>query len=53
MINFEFIVSPVSDFVFVNKPRTELVTNSFNMQSEFTALQVAIHDLLNELEARV
>ena len=32
--------------VFVNKPRTE-VTNPFNMQSEFIALQGAIHDFTN------
>ena len=28
------------------------VINSFNMQSEITALQGAIHDLSNELKAR-
>ena len=26
------------------------VTNSLNMQSEFTALQVALHDLTNSVE---
>ena len=32
--------------VFLNKLRTESnITNPFNMQSEFTALQSAIHDL--------
>ena len=48
MNSFELNVSSASECIC--KQTTNWVTKPFNMQSEFTALQVAIHDLSNELE---
>ena len=48
--NFRISIRRQQVRVFVNKTQTETVSNPFNLQSEFTALQGAI---INELETRV
>ena len=45
--NFKFIRSPASGCICKQTTFKLKETNPFNMQSEFTALQDMIHDLMN------